>query len=184
MDHACSKCEKNFSTKLLLTIHTMERHEFDLESNSMTNNISIAAALNIKDVKVVEEKIIERNFECQECGKKLKSQRVVDQHFRQFHQPWTHNQFCHLCSYSTFERARLTKHMGEKHNMGQFKCTHCPHISTSPAEAGRHRVTHVGRKRDHYCPQCDFAADGKKIMAKHMWTEHSIVFKYNKNSKK
>ena len=67
LEHECKKCDRKFSTKLFLTMHAMELHEFDVDSNSMTNNISIAAALNIKDVKVVEEKIIERNFECQEC---------------------------------------------------------------------------------------------------------------------
>ena len=57
LDHECNKCNKKFSTKLFLTIHTMELHEFDLDSNSMTNNISIATALNIKDVKVIEDKV-------------------------------------------------------------------------------------------------------------------------------
>ena len=163
----------------------MELHEFDVDSNSMTNNISIAAALNIKDVKVVEEEVIERNFECQECGKKLKSQRVLDQHFRQFHQPWTHNQFCHLCSYTTYEKAVLKTHLGTQHNIGQYKCKDCSFECTGEKKFRKHRTlvhldTATRSKRRWKCTECDSGFRIRKQLAEHMWKEHAIVFKYDK----
>ena len=181
LDHECNKCNKKFSTKLFLTIHTMELHEFDLDSNSMTNNISIATALNIKDVKVIEDKVIERNFECQECGKKLKSQRVLDLHFRQLHQPWTHNHFCHLCSWSTFEKYKLKKHYGEKHGTGEYNCKLCTFKCSSYFQSKRHRKIHFNdhRKRAK-CSECESSFEKKSNLASHMWKEHRVVFKYNK----
>ena len=183
MEHECNKCDKKFSTKLFLTMHTMEVHEFDMDSDSMTNNISIVSALKIKDVKVVEEEVIERKFECSSCGKKLMSQRVLLQHFRQMHQPLTHNHFCHLCSYSTFEKYRLKRHLGEKHDLGEYKCKQCPHISTNLSFHLKHKKTHSGPRRPWKCTECDSAFTIRTKLADHMWIEHGVVFKYNKNIK-
>ena len=184
MEHECNKCDKKFSTKLFLTMHTMETHEFDFDSDSMTNNISIASALKIKDVKVVEEEIIERKFECSSCGKKLKSQRVLQDHFRQWHQPLTHNHFCHLCSYSTFEKFKLKKHLGEKHDIGEIKCKQCPHISSKYSLHQKHKKTHSGPRLPWKCTECASAAFRlRSKLANHMWIEHGVVFKYNKNKK-
>ena len=71
--------------------------------------------------------------------------------------------------------------MGEKHNMGQKKCVHCPHISTSEKEYRQHRRTHVGNKHEKQkCPQCEYFPHDKFYKAKHMWKEHGIVYKYKK----
>ena len=180
MDHACDKCDKKFSTKLLLTIHTMELHEFKLDSASITNDISIAAALKINDVKVVEEAPIERNFECQECGKKLRTKKYLLQHFRQMHQPWTHNHFCHLCSWSTFEKAKLKQHIFGKHAVGDdLKCDICSKTFKSGSSLQSHKMKkHQGPKKK--CPECPGLFQTNCKLAKHVWEEHGMRFKYKK----
>ena len=132
-EQACNKCDRLFCTKAILTMHMMEMHEFDPESESMSSNISIAAALRIREVKVVEDEIsMSRKVKCEECGKFVKSERVLADHTKQMHRKWTHTLFCGQCEWSTFEPYRLKKHMREKHDDFKYHCQYKPLQGMTP----------------------------------------------------
>ena len=183
-DQACNKCDRLFCTKAILTMHLMEMHEFDPESDSMTSNISIAAALKIREVKVVEDEIsMCRKVKCEECGKFVKSERVLADHIKQMHRKWTHTLFCGECDWSTFEPYRLKKHMREKHDDAQYHCNKCNWSTRSRWVYGNHMKRHDKKLRSYKCPECNEGFLTKHQVKLHMWSEHGLIYKYQTNSK-
>ena len=133
-------------------------------------------------MKVIEEPKFERNFECQECGKKLSSRKTLEHHFRQMHQPWTHNYFCNQCSFSAFQKGMLKQHIWDKHAVGdQLKCDLCPFVAKRGGTLASHKINrHQGPRKK--CPECGELCQTKGKLAKHIWVAHGMrynVKKYN-----
>jgi len=150
----CKTCDEKFSTKLVLSIHEFERHEFDPESDVITNGVS---------VKVVKDELEEgRKLKCEECGKKVKSKRVLEDHIRQVHKKETHSHFCTQCDYSSYSAYRLKSHIQRKHE--------------------KKRLTRITGW--YKCPDCSKSFHDRQAKAKHMWSEHGKVFKYTPTSRK
>ena len=184
-DHQCQTCEKLFTTKAILTMHMMEQHEFDAEAGSMSNNISISAALKLAEVEVHEDEFeAVRKIKCKECGAMVKSQRVLEGHMRQKHQPWTHNLFCHLCPWSTYEKYKMKKHMEEKHQTTTFYCDQCDFKSFRRNQLSKHKRTIHLNIKSKQCPDCDESFCSKAVLAKHMWGQHKKVYKYTDSKKR
>ena len=149
----CKTCDETFSTKLVLSIHEFERHEFDPESNVITNGTS---------VKVVKDELQEgRKLECEECGQKVKSKRVLEDHIRQVHKKESHSHFCTQCNYSSYSAFRVKIHIELRHEKKGRKV----------------------RKERHNCPDCFKSFPSRRAKTKHMWSEHEKVFKYTSKSK-
>ena len=178
-EHQCQTCDKLFTTKAILTMHMMEQHEFDAEADSMSKNISISAALKLAEVQVHEDEFeAARKIKCRECGAMVKSQRVLEGHMRQKHQPWTHNLFCHLCPWSTYEKYKMKKHMEEKHEITTFYCDQCDYSTKRRAQLSKHKRTVHMNIKSAKCPDCEESFSCKGTLKKHMWEQHKKVYKF------
>ena len=178
-EHNCDMCDRVYTTKCLLTMHKMEMHEFDLDSESMTSNVSIAAAMKMKQVKVIQEEVsASRKIVCNECGAKLKSPRVLDDHIRQKHRKETHQFSCNSCNFTTFTAFRLKKHWKSKH-VKNYQCNLCDKAFGSNSILQAHIFAiHMKGPKYQKCPECPDSFTTKKALTNHLWREHEIIYKY------
>jgi len=149
----CKTCDEPFSTILVLSIHEFERHEFDPESDLISSDASI---------KIVKNEFEEgRKVECEECGKKVKSKRVLEGHIRQMHKKESHSHYCNHCDYSSYTAQLMKRHIDGKHDKKGW----------------------IKQKQVYKCPDCFKSFPSRRAKTKHMWSEHEKVFKYTSKSK-
>ena len=168
-EHLCTNCDKVVSSKMLLTIHQMEAHEFNPIDNTFKN-----APQNLK---VIQEKIDKGGLPCDQCHKVFSSHRTLTDHRKQFHDKSNHIK-CDLCDFTSFEPYRIKKHKQLKHEAKHLKCNECGYACSTQQNLRRH-ISEVHLKiRPHKCTKCDMAYERKRPLALHMLQEHNILLKY------
>ena len=122
-----------------------------------------------------ESHIKERNFHCDKCPKRFKTDRTLQKHIRKMHEgifvPQTcttcgavfrakitlvkheyeaHSigelKLCTLCGFSCVTDAKLHRHMKTYHEDPKLQCSYCPKIFRWPKELLRHERMHRGEK--------------------------------------
>ena len=180
----CEQCERIYSSKIALSIHIMERHYFDVKLETLPKNVSPAIRNQFQNLPVMIDPLEASGSEsnkvqCPHCNKWCSGDRTLKGHIRQVHRKDTHTLACPHCHFTTFENYKMTKHI-EAHGK-DFKCDRCDRRFGSKSL----RTIHI--KKDHEnikylnCSLCSKGYNESRSLKKHMWDEHSIVYKIAKS---
>ena len=164
----CTKCDHSSPSKITLTVHMVECHEYNPSKDLDT----------LGTTKKVIHEVNTNAFPCDLCDKRYSSQRTLDGHKRQVHDKSNHFK-CDQCEYSSFERYKLRKHIEAKHmKQTKYPCDKCSFVTNILCRLTHHiKIVHDDI-RDFKCTECPEAYKNKTRLAQHLLREHNIVYKY------
>ena len=180
----CEQCDRIYSSKIALSIHIMERHYFDVKPETLPNNVSPAIKSQFQNLPVMVDPLEASGAElnkvqCPHCKKWCSGDRTLKMHIRQVHRKDTHTLACPHCNFTTFENYKMMKHI-EAHGKN-FKCDRCDKRFGSKSL----RTQHIRKDHENIkylkCSLCPKGYNEIRSLKKHMWDEHSIVYKIAKS---
>ena len=126
----CSSCDESFTYKHELTMHWRSVHLLDGQS------------MESMEISVKRRRVSSSgnggNFECGDCGKRLKSEDGLAKH-KLLHQG--HRSFaCHLCETAFVLEERLRQHLINVHDTGPYKCGQCQKRFKKKMELKAHQI--------------------------------------------
>lgn len=176
-EEGCQICNtKPFATKTTLKMHVLESH-----------NIDFSKASNPPFINKLFDILREYNSQtetsdsvpCPICHKRFKYERTMVDHRRQVHEKESHVK-CDKCDYSTYQPHMMKRHMAQVHTDARmFTCDQCPYTAKRITELRVHKRRIHENFRKFQCSHCDKGYNAKGQYAKHLLTNHNVVYQYN-----
>ena len=170
-DYSCSVCNKTFSQRSHLTvhsrIHTGEKPFMCSHCGkqfSVASNLKKHASTHLKDnAPPLKENV------CEICGRMFASLKDLQTHAKSHSLTQPHT--CSHCSESFQKKTDLKIH--EKTHTGetQLRCDNCDLKCISQSALDKHMLIHTG-ERPHSCPQCGKSFIQKSHVNYHIKTVH------------
>ena len=140
-------------------------------------------------------------YRCDQCSYKSKTQEKLEKHKSKGHKTQIQ---CDFCAYNTPRERYLTVHVGKFHSEvmlgckecdfkarsldelrnhcdrlhGQLKCKKCGKEEKNPYALRDHILTVHNMEPGISCNKCDFKAETKYLIAKHVQLEHTETSQY------
>ena len=198
--HSCKKCGRKLSSEKKLEIHLRIHQEQSVkvcrsigcmesfETQDLLNEHKFAVhgivGTHVKEKCKICDKMFrkmhmsnhklrhsnEKNFVCNECGKRFKRKNSLDPHML-IHQG-TKNFHCDQCGQDFFSRPALTNHINNKHNQDNpIICSECGKNCGNKYNLISHMARHTGEKKF----ACRFDGCKTKMRLAHMRTVHEKI---------
>lgn len=167
----CEECGSTFKNNSHLKRHVMRKHRKDEYSHVCAvcgQKFLLSYDLNRHMTKHSSV----RNYECEKCSQKFKTELSLKNHIKVIHEPQsdlTRNFVCQHCNRSYFHRRHLDYHM-RKHNGDQrYKCELCvPAKTFHYSDATKwHKIRHHGEAAPFNCTICGKKFIHEKSLATH-----------------
>lgn len=117
-----------------------------------------------------------RRFQCQTCGKLLKTKRLLNRHKEREHteKDTSHQLKCDKCDYSTYVKLNLMNHLKHVHEPKTFACEQCGILFATSSRLRLH-IECVHNKTIVACPFCDFQGSAQSLET-HIQKTHTKAF--------
>ena len=80
---------------------------------------------------------------------------------------------CSKCSYETFDRSNLKKHIKSVHDkIRDYVCCECGFSASTSNILSRHIKCVHDKIKDHFCEECEYAASDKRGLMRHIRSKH------------
>ena len=130
------------------------------------------------------EKGADGKYKCEDCDNVYFKRLSLLKHSKQ-HTGLVYN--CSQCSYTSWSKNYLKKHMNKEHSEGPTKCSQCGYVGYSIEDLSLHKTRkHVLRniKKDtdglYRCKHCDYETPKKNPLHQHLKIHEGIIHKCSK----
>lgn len=162
--HSCSMCEKTFGTVTKLRQHKVRVHD---KQPSHFCSVCDFSGYTRDDVRRHNFRCHsgELKHPCSHCNSKFSSELALRHHCKRVHQ-LQDSFLCNQCDYTCGSVATLRTHQESQHP--QINCT----SSQQHSKTKESLLVHQRSFQSHRCQLCPFAAKTRKLLARHMLSEH------------
>ena len=165
----CAKCGKSFSTRSNLLKHMTLHGEKNFPCPHCMKRFHLDVYLK-EHIASVHYRIYK--YQCQDCGKMLKSKTGFNMHVSLFHSPVVESFPCTECPKIFKSKGNLKAHMYRHSSDRKFKCYVCNRAFKYPDQLSRHKVEHkIVEKLS--CMYCEKQFCRRYELKRHLQIYHS-----------
>ena len=110
--------------------------------------------------------------QCPHCDKTLKSHYYLRNHIWRLHSNPTRRFLCHLCPASFKVQGYLSEHLKHVHTSNIYKCNQCNQTFTSDKYLRNHKLR-VHKGQQHQCPDCERSFSVGANLRRHIQLVHT-----------
>ena len=171
-DFSCEHCDKSYYLIYDLKKHLKKSHNIDLESKIKKCKQCDFTARTLGEISR-HNRLVHSGYECEICGKKLKSEYSLATHKKTVHER-KEMLTCDYagCTFQTMYKSGLRRHKEDLHDEGELhSCSQCDYSSTSLQNFRNHRATHSTER--FYCDKCTYETNVRSYLVSHLKVTHS-----------